>query len=86
LKARTSTVRRIGATAEITVASDTTCTISWETGQTNSEGVCMLKDDAFAAGYILGDHIGLVIYNVNEDGSLDGAWTVTGKDGSGTEV
>ena len=73
-------------TAEITVTSDTTCEISWTTGKTESQGFCMLKDDAFAAGYVLGDEIGLVIYNVNDDGTLDGAWTITGKDGSGTEV
>jgi hypothetical protein len=73
-------------TAEITVTSDTTCSIVWATGKTSSEGFCMLKGDAFAAGYVLGDNIGLIIYNVDEDGTLDGAWTIAGKNGSGTEV
>jgi hypothetical protein len=73
-------------TAEITVTSDTTCAITWQTGKTTSEGFCMLKGEAFAAAYVLGGDVGLVIYNVNEDGTLDGAWTIAGKDGAGTEV
>ena len=30
--------------------------------------------------------IGLVVYKVLEDGTLDGLWTIAGKDGNGTEV
>jgi hypothetical protein len=45
----------------------------------------MLYGDAFAAGYVLGDAVGLVVYQVKSDGSLEGAWTISGKDGSGTE-
>lgn len=73
-------------TAEITLASATTCVIEWETAGTTSTGICMLNGDAFAAAYVLGDAIGLVVYKVNGDGTLDGAWTITGKDGSGTET
>ncbi|OJU04978.1 MAG: hypothetical protein BGN83_06115 [Rhizobium sp. 63-7] len=72
-------------TATITLASETTCVIEWKTGSTNSQGVCMLNGDAFAAAYVLGDAIGLIVYKVTGDGTLDGAWTITGKDGSGTE-
>ncbi|CAN7226487.1 hypothetical protein LJR030_000757 [Rhizobium sp. LjRoot30] len=71
-------------TATITLASETTCVIEWKTGSTTSQGVCMLNGDAFAAAYVLGDAIGLIVYKVG-DGELDGAWTITGKDGSGTE-
>ncbi|MGV8938289.1 MAG: hypothetical protein ACOH2J_14295 [Allorhizobium sp.] len=73
-------------TAEITLASQTTCVIEWKTGNTTSSGICMLHEDAFAAAYVLGDAIGLVVYKVTGDGTLEGAWTITGKDGSGTET
>ncbi|CAN5313365.1 hypothetical protein BH10PSE7_BH10PSE7_21330 [soil metagenome] len=73
-------------TAEITVTSNTTCGINWVTNSTTSKGFCMLKNDAFAAAYVLGNDVGLIIYNVGEDGTLDGIWTIAGKDGAGTEV
>lgn len=73
-------------TATISLTSETTCSIEWNTGSTTSNGICMLYGDAFAAGYVLGDAVGLIVYNVKADGSLDGAWTISGKDGSGTEV
>ena len=41
---------------------------------------------AFAAGYVLKDKVGLVIYEIRDDGILDGIWTVADEDGSGTEV
>lgn len=72
--------------ATITLASETTCIIEWVTGDTTSEGICMLFDDTFAASYILGDDIGLVVYRVKGDSVLEGVWTVTGHDGAGTEV
>jgi len=73
-------------TAEITPASETTCVIEWDTAGVKSTGVCMLNGNAFAAAYVLGDALGLIVYKVNGDGSLDGTWTITGKDGSGTET
>lgn len=74
-----------GGTATITLTSETTCSIEWNTGSTASQGICMLYDNAFAAGYVLGDAVGLVVYEVKDDGSLEGAWTISGQDGSGTE-
>jgi hypothetical protein len=73
-------------TATIELTSETTCSIEWHTGSTTSNGICMLYDNAFAAGYVLGDAVGLVVYEVKGDGSLEGAWTISGKDGSGTET
>ena len=73
-------------TVEITLTSETTCVIHWVTGGTTSQGICSRNDDAFAAAYVLGDAIGLVVYKVLEDGTLDGLWTIAGKDGNGTEV
>ena len=64
----------------------TTCVIHWSTGGTESEGICSRNDNAFAAAYVLGDAMGLVVYKVMADGSLDGLWTIAGKEGIGTEV
>ena len=72
-------------TATITLTSETTCVIEWKTGDTTSEGICMLHEDAFAAGYVLDDAVGLIVYKVKDGGVLEGSWTITGKDGAGTE-
>jgi len=72
-------------TAEVTLLSDTTCQIVWKTGGTESWGHCMKVGDYVSAGYIMGEAIGVIMYLVNEDGSLDGYWTISGQDGSGTE-
>jgi len=73
-------------TVEITLTSETTCNIHWVTGGSTSEGICSRNGDAFAAAYVLGNSIGLVVYKVLEDGTLDGLWTIAGQDGNGTEV
>jgi hypothetical protein len=75
-----------GGTAEIRVISDTTCEIYWTTGPTTSAGICMRYGPAFAAGYRMNDVIGLVIYQIMDDGTLNGTWTISGQNGSGTEV
>ncbi len=72
-------------TAEIVVTTETTCEIYWTTGGSTSQGICMRNGNAFSAGYVLGDAIGLVIYEVKRDGSMDGLWTVAGQNGTGTE-
>ncbi len=72
-------------TAEITLTSETTCVIHWETGGTTSEGICARNDDSFAAAHVTTGNVGLIIYKVQEDGSLEGLWTIAGKEGSGTE-
>lgn len=73
-------------TAEVVVTSDTTCEIYWTTGGSTSQGICMLDGNVLAAGYVLGDAIGLVVYMIQENGTLDGTWTIAGKPGRGTEV
>ena len=75
-----------GGEAEITRTSSTTCEIVWITQSTSSSGICMRNGPAFAAGYVLGDSIGLVVYQVMSDGSLNGLWTIAGQEGSGTEL
>ncbi len=73
-------------TAQITLASDTTCTIEWTTGTTSSVGICMYVGSAFAAAYVQGEGAGLTLYEIEESGTLNGVWTVTGQSGAGTEV
>ena len=73
-------------TAKIAITSNTTCRITWKTGGTTSSGICMRDEDSFAAAYKIGEAIGLVIYKVNDDGSLEGVWTIADKPGAGTET
>jgi hypothetical protein len=73
-------------TAEITATSETTCRIHWETGGTTSDGICMRNGNAFAAGYVLNEAVGLVVYRMMDDGSLDGIWTIADQEGVGEEV
>jgi hypothetical protein len=73
-------------TAEITVTSTTTCRIVWHIGEDTSDGICMRNGIALAAAYQLKDKIGLVIYEIRDDDTLDGIWTVADQDGSGTEL
>ncbi len=63
-----------------------TCRIVWNTGPVPSEGVCMLSNKAFAAFYKLGSDYGLVVYELQPDGSLKGNWSIAGKQGVGTET
>ncbi len=72
--------------AKITLTSETTCEIEWETGSTTSVGICMRNDDAFSAAYRMGEVVGLVIYKVMDDGSMQGLWTIAEKGGAGTET
>ena len=76
---------KYSGTAEITVTSKNTCRIRWDTG-TTSDGICMRNENAFSASYVLGNDIGLVIYEIMDDGSLQGLWTIADHDGVGTET
>jgi hypothetical protein len=72
--------------AFIKITSSTTCEIAWKTGGTSSSGFCMRNEDAFAAGYVMGSDIGLIIYKATPAGTLRGVWTIAGKNGAGTEI
>jgi hypothetical protein len=76
---------RYSGTAVITATAEYTCRITWKVGN-SSNGICMLNGKAFAAGYTLGDNVGLVIYELRDDGTLDGKWTVADEDGVGSEI
>jgi hypothetical protein len=45
----------------------------------------MLSNGALAAAYKLGNAVGLILYDVQADGSLKGIWTIADKSGAGTE-
>lgn len=72
-------------TAQITFTSNDTCRIVWKIGGEESKGICMRSRNAFVASYVLQGAAGLVIYEVNADGTLDGRWTVADENGVGTE-
>ncbi len=71
-------------TAEITMIGNN-CRIAWVTGATTSRGVCMRKARAFTAAYVLTGQVGVVIYEIKSDGSLDGQWALADHNGVGTE-
>lgn len=73
-------------TAEITLSSSTTCRIVWRTGGSVSTGICMRNHEAFTAAYQLGNKVGLVIYSIRPDGSMEGVWTIADQSGAGTET
>jgi len=73
-------------TATITRSSNTTCRIDWKTGTSSSSGFCMFSKGSLAAAYKLGNSVGLVLYELQPDGSLTGIWTVADQPGAGTEV
>jgi hypothetical protein len=70
--------------ARITILSNTTCKIEWDTGAPAS-GPCMRVGDYVSAAYVMSGAVGIIMYRLNEDGSLDGIWTVSGLNGAGTE-
>ena len=45
----------------------------------------MRNGNSFAASYVLGGKIGLVIYEQKGDGTLDGLWTIADENGVGGE-
>jgi hypothetical protein len=72
--------------ARISVTSDVTCEIVWNTGGQISEGICMRSGNVFSAAYVISGRPGMVIYTVAGDGSMQGQWTIAGSDGVGTEA
>ena len=73
-------------TATIEVTTENTCRISWQTGSSTSSGICMRNGAAFAAAYVLGDKVGLVVYEMKDDGSMVGLWTIADQAGVGSEL
>jgi len=74
--------------AEIVVTSENTCRITWKTGGSSVQnGICMRNGSAFSAAYSFSDGtVGLVIYELEDNGSMKGLWTIADKKGVGEET
>ena len=57
--------------ADITMPSESTCRIAFSDG---FEGICMLKGTSLVAAYIVHGKLGLVVYEIASDGSLNGTF------------
>lgn len=74
-------------TATVEMTARHTCRINWRTGESVSQGFCMVHDGTMAASYSFSSgEVGIVIYDVLGDGTLDGTWTLANSNGLGTEV
>lgn len=71
---------------EIVPLSEVTCEITWVTGGETSSGICMRYDNAFAAAYTMNEDVGLLIYQIMPNGTMQGTWTIAGQDGVGNET
>ncbi len=60
------------------------CRIAWHVGS-EWRGICMISGNSFAASYRSGDTFGLLIYQLQPDGTLTGVWTL-GANSTGTET
>lgn len=76
---------KYSGTATIDVISDSTFSIRWSVGGSAYKGFGMRMNDALAATYVIDGDPGLIIYKVDESGTLNGLWSVRGRNGSGTE-
>jgi hypothetical protein len=74
-------------TAEIVITSGNTCRITWRTGTTSmQQGICMRNASSFSAAYMFSSgKPGLVIYEIQPDGSMKGLWTIADVTGVGGE-
>jgi hypothetical protein len=72
--------------AEIVVTTENTCRITWKNGSSVQHGICMRNGAAFSAAYAFSDGtVGLIIYELGDDGSMKGLWTIADKKGVGEE-
>jgi len=55
-------------------------------GQLGYEGVGLMKNGLFCVGYASSGGYGVVVYEVQTDGSLLGIWATPGFDGLGSET
>jgi hypothetical protein len=73
-------------TAEIASLSDATCAIVWKIVGREFDGICMHDGDIFSAAYEIDGEVGLLIYHIGPNGSMEGSWTIAGERGRGAEV
>jgi hypothetical protein len=77
---------KYSGTVDITISSDTDCRIVWHTEGEYLNGICLRGPDTFVAAYLGGAGVGLVLYTIEADGTLNGVWTVADQQGVGTDV
>ena len=70
---------------QVKVISDASFTIRWKIGNETYQGFGTRNGDALAATYEINGKPGLVIYRVDDEGTLRGLWAVRGSDDGGTE-
>jgi hypothetical protein len=72
----------------IEATSSDTCAISWQIAGRDDEinGFCMRRGNVLSAYFEMGNVVGLVIYDIERDGSLQGSWTIADQPGVGTEM
>ena len=73
-------------TVTIKIISDTTFSIEWKIGGSVTKGFGMRMNENLSATYMLDGQPGLIMYKVQEDGSLAGIWAIKGQPGNGSEV
>jgi len=73
-------------TVSIKIISDTTFSIEWKIGNSVIKGFGMRMNENLSATYTLDGQPGLVMYKVQDDGSLAGIWAIEGQPGNGSEV
>lgn len=54
------------------------CRVDWKTGSTTSYGSCRLQGHTFTVDFVLQGGTGVVVYEVQRNGDLDGMWWMTG--------
>ncbi|MFC0384534.1 hypothetical protein [Muricoccus vinaceus] len=59
--------------------------VRWTIGQAQIEGYGMSVGRVFSIGFVLGERPGMSIFEVAEDGSMSGQWTLIGSSAIGTE-
>ena len=72
-------------TAQIAQTSGKGCRIVWQVGG-EAHGWCMRRGNILAAGYVIGRLVGLIVYEIKNDGSLEGTWTIVDQPGVGLEI
>jgi hypothetical protein len=77
---------KYSGTADITISSDTDCRIVWHTGGQDLSGICMRGPATFAAAYTVGTDVVLVRYKIEDDGTLDGVFTIANQEGVGVDT
>ena len=60
--------------------------VEWHVGGQRIPGVAMSAGNILSAAYVIGGKIGLVIYQIQADGSMSGPWTMQGDRGVGRET